>query len=250
MIGRYDIARECDCNARGALPISVMKFGLLALVVALIAFNPTSIFAQRALPEQEDEEAREEANELAKEVWRASGGENWSKVRELRFTCHVEQDGKEISRAEHEWKTRDSSVRVTWNGKVVVVHLLTPPQDEDGKAAFARWTDDSWWLLAPLKLLDYGVKLDYEGRKKSEGVEYETARVRFEVGLKTDDQYLLYIDPKTEMVRAWDYIPKAGNVVHGTSEKYETFGGLKLATEHNFDGKKMRFTDIEVKTGD
>ena len=66
----------------------------------------------------------------------------------------------------------------------------------------------------------------------------ETLRLSFEgVGLTPGDQYLLYIDPETKLVRAWDYIPKADTVMHGSWEKYETFGGLKLATEHNFAGK-------------
>jgi hypothetical protein len=35
--------------------------------------------------------------------------------------------------------------------------------------------------------------------------------------------------------------------MHGTWEKYERFGGLKLATEHNFGGKMIRFANVAVK---
>ncbi|MFN2412818.1 MAG: DinB family protein, partial [Pyrinomonadaceae bacterium] len=39
--------------------------------------------------------------------------------------------------------------------------------------AYARWVNDSYWLLGPLKVLDPGVKLTYEGSKESEGVACE-----------------------------------------------------------------------------
>ncbi|HMJ06478.1 MAG TPA: hypothetical protein VK474_09515 [Chthoniobacterales bacterium] len=213
-----------------------MKFRHFGLVCALLF--PTQLFAQDA-----------KAQELAKEVWQASGGENWAQVKELRFTFIVEQDGKELVSAEHDWKMASGTDEVKWKGKKVAVNLSAPAQDEESKAAYARWTNDSYWLLAPLKLLDSGVKLAYEGGKESEGVACEVLRVSFEqVGLTPGDQYLLYIDPQTKLIRAWDYMPKADTVMHGTWEKYETVGGLKLATEHNFGGKMIRFEKIEALT--
>ena len=191
----------------------------------------------------------EKAQQLAKEVWRASGGEHWPTVSEIRFTFIVEQDGKQLASAEHHWNVAAGTDHVKWKGKEVTVNLKSPAQDEESKAAYGRWINDSYWLLAPLKVLDPGVKLTHEGMKESEGVQCETLRLGFEqVGLTPGDQYLLYIDPETKLVRAWDYIPKPESVSHGTWEKYETFGPLKLATEHNFGGKMIRFADVEVKT--
>ncbi len=78
-----------------------------------------------------------------------------------------------------------------------------------------------------------------------DGVSYEMLRLSFaSVGLTPGDQYLLYIDPQSKLLRAWDYMPKPETVMHSTWEKYEDFGGLKLATEHNFAGKMIRFADI------
>jgi len=191
----------------------------------------------------------EKAQGLANEVWRASGGENWSKVTELRFTFIVEQDGKQLAKAEHHWNVAAGTDHVKWKDKDVTVDLKSPAQDEDAKAAYARWVNDSYWLLAPLKVLDPGVKLTYEGSKELEGVAYEMLRLSFEqVGLTPRDQYLLYIDPQTKLVRAWDYIPKPETVMHGSWARYETVGGLRLATEHEFGGKVIRLADIEVST--
>ena len=197
------------------------------------------------------EEADQKAQQLAKEVWQASGGENWSKVSELRFTFIVEQDGKQLAKAEHHWNVVAGTDRVKWKDKNVTVNLGSPAQDEDAKAAFARWVNDSYWLLAPLKVLDPGVKLTYERSKELEGVACEMLRLSFEqVGLTPSDQYLLYIDPQTKLVRAWYYIPKPETAMNATWEKYETFGGLQIATEHNFGGKIIRFADVAVKTAE
>jgi hypothetical protein len=49
-------------------------------------------------------------------------------------------------------------------------------------------------------------------------------------------------------VHAWDYIPKTGDGMQATWEKYQSFGGLNLATEHNFNGKTIRLADIKVVT--
>ncbi len=119
------------------------------------------------------------------------------------------------------------------------------------KSAYARWVNDSYWLLAPLKLLDPGVMLGYEGTKEMDGAPCEALRVSFEkVGLTPGDQYVLYIDPQTKLVRSWDYIPKADTVMHSTWEKYQSVGGLNLATEHNFEGKMIRFADVKVVTAE
>jgi hypothetical protein len=187
------------------------------------------------------------AQQLATDLWKASGGENWSKVSRVRFTFIVEGDGKQLAKAEHDWDVNAGTDHVKWKDKDATVNLRNPPQDELGKAAYARWVNDAYWLMAPLKILDPGVHIAYEGSKEMDGAPCETLRVSFEhVGLTPGDQYVLYINPQTKLLRSWDYIPKPETVMHGTWEKYQTFGGLQLATEHNFAGKIIRFADVDV----
>ncbi len=127
--------------------------------------------------------------------------------------------------------------------------VASPGEGEDAKAAFGRWTNDSYWLLAPLKVLDPGVKRTAEGTKQLGDTSYDTLRLSFQgVGLTPGDQYLLYIDPQTKLVRAWDYVPSADKVMHGTWEGYQTFGGLQISTQHDFGGKTIRFADVSVVT--
>ncbi len=181
------------------------------------------------------------------DVWKAAGGENWEKVRTLDFTFVVEDKGKMLVSAKHHWDIGAGTDHVQWKGKDVTVNVRSPAADEAAKAAYARWVNDSYWLLAPLKVCDHGVHLKYEGRKEVDGKSLEALRLSFgKVGLTPNDQYVLYVDPATKLVRAWDYIPEPDKVMHGTWEKYEDFDGLKLSTDHQFAGKTIRFTGIKV----
>jgi len=65
---------------------------------------------------------------------------------------------------------------------------------------------------------------------------------------RVPDAAVIYIDPQTKLPKAWDYMPASGNGLQATWEKYQTFGGLTLATEHNFNGKTIRLADIKVTT--
>jgi plastocyanin len=189
---------------------------------------------------------------LANEVWKAHGGENWAKVKEVRFNFVVEQEGKQLFSAQHVWNVPAGTDHVKWKDKQgtdhdVTVNVVKPPEDEAGKAAYARWVNDSYWLIAPLKLRDPGVKVQADGSKDLNGTAAETLRVSFEqVGLTPTDQYVLYVDPQTKLLRAWDYVPNPGPGMQATWEKYQQLGGLNLATEHNFNGKTVRFTDLQV----
>lgn len=238
MRGRYDMAMDLDCNARGGCQHCTMMKPLFVRLIAL--FCCAAVSAAQA-------ESDVRAQQLAQEVWKASGGEQWGNVGEMRFTFVVEQDGKQLIAAEHHWDIVAGTDHVKWKDKEATVNLAASADDENSQAAYARWVNDSYWLLAPLKVLDSGVKLAHEGTRELQGVACETLRLSFEqVGLTPSDQYVLYIDPATSLVRAWDYIPKEGAPMHSTWENYETFGGLRLATMHNFAGKVIRFANVEV----
>jgi hypothetical protein len=191
---------------------------------------------------------------LAVDLWKASGGDNWSKIKEIDFNFVVEQEGKQLFSAAHRWDVAAMTDAVKWKDKdgkdhEATANLSKPATEGDEKTAFARWVNDSYWLLAPLKIRDQGVKVEAGGPKDLSGTQMETINLSFDsVGLTPTDRYVLYIDPQTKLTKAWDYIPQSGTGMQATWEKYQDFGGLKLATEHNFNGKTIRLTDIKVTT--
>ena len=217
----------------------------IAAVISMLALAP-ALHAADASSTQEPA--------LATELWKASGGENWGNVKQIDFTFVVEQDGKKLFAAQHAWNVAAGTDTVKWTDKQgkdhdVTVNLAAAPPDGETKDAYARWVNDSYWLLAPLKIRDRGVKVEAGGPKDLNGASLETIQLSFEnVGLTPTDRYLLYIDPQTKLPRAWDYIPQTGDGLQATWEKYQDFGGLKLATEHNFKGKTIRLADIKVTT--
>ena len=218
-----------------------MKKSLTLLSLAATALLPVSLLAA-------DDSAK--ADQLAREVWEASGGLNWPNVKTVDFTFAVEKNGKTVARAEHHWDVAAQTDRVKWKGKEVKVNLADPAQDGDAKAAFARWTNDSYWLLMPLKLRDHGLKVADEGLKEMDGAKREVLHLSFEqVGLTPNDQYRLYIDPETKRVMSWDYMPKPGETMHGTWDDYQKTGGLMLATDHKMEGDvRIRILDLKVTT--
>ena len=191
-----------------------------------------------------------DGKQLAQAVWGASGGANWDDVKTIDFTFAVEKNGKTVAKAQHHWDVAAQTDEVKWKGKDVTVNLANPAQDKDAKAAYARWVNDSYWLLAPLKLRDRGVTVTSEGTKEVNGEKCEVLHLSFgQVGLTPTDQYRLYIDPASKLVRSWDYIPKDGKGMSGSWEDYKKSGGLMLATNHKMDGGvQIKMLDLKVTT--
>lgn len=213
----------------------------------LVVFTVVALSARLSLVSAAENPAP--AGPLADAVWKASGGENWPNVKAIDFTFAVEKNGKTLVSAEHHWDLAAQTDHVKWKGKDVTVNLAEPAASAQAKPAYARWVNDSYWLLAPLKLKDRGVHLSEEGRKTIDGVEREVLRLSFsQVGLTPNDQYRLYIDPATKLLASWDYMPEPGQTVHGTWENYQKSGGLTLATEHKMEGAEIRILNLKVTT--
>jgi hypothetical protein len=188
------------------------------------------------------------ADMLAERVMRASGSEVWPRVTRIRFTFNVERDGKTVASVKHDWDVRAGTDTVTTGNKSVAVDVRRADHaDDDEKQAYGRFINDSYWLLAPLKLKDPGVKLSTGQPQQIEGKEYWLLHLSFDgVGLTPSDQYNLWIDPQTHLVGFWDYIPEPGKSARMSWEDYRDFNGLKLATRHVSPRATIAFTDVEV----
>jgi hypothetical protein len=193
-------------------------------------------------------QAETSAEQMADKAWRASGGENWANVKAIDFTFNVQKEGKTVGNAEHHWDVVAQTDRVKWKGKDVTVNLANPEADEDSKAAYARWVNDSYWLLAPLKLKDRGVKLSDGGMKEMDGVKCQILQISFDnVGLTPKDSYNFYLDPQTWLLNSWDYMPEPGKTEHMTWSDYQKSGGLTLATDHAMDNGKTHIRILNLK---
>ena len=132
---------------------------------------------------------------------KASGAEHWPEVKHVEFRLLVDVNHEPKLNAKHDWNVAAGTDAVTWNGKTVTLHLANPNENADTKEAFARWTDDTFWLLAPLKLRDSGVKVTYGGEFEEDDKKYPVLHVSFNnSGLTLADRYNFYVDPDTHLL--------------------------------------------------
>ncbi len=162
------------------------------------------------------------ADSLAFRVTEGAGGlRAWKALPALAFDWAVVRDSAEVFRVHHLWdKTGDRS-RVEWPGgeDSVFVAVLSPsrfnPAMPEGRVALngtdlpdpersdrlveahRRFINDSYWLLAPLKTLDPGVRRAVEGRDLALSFE--------NVGLTPGDRYWIEVDPVTGSMTGWRY---------------------------------------------
>lgn len=192
-----------------------------------------------------------EADALAAAVMKASGADVWPKVKRIKFTFNVDREGTRVMSAQHDWDLRAGTDTVTWGERTVTVDVTRDDHEGDEKAAYARFINDSYWLLAPLKVMDGGVIRSTGASQEIGGREYLLLHLSFEsVGLTPTDRYNLWIDPETKLVRHWDYIPKPGSESRMSWDEYQDFSGLKLSTKHQSETAAIVFTDVSVEIED
>jgi hypothetical protein len=187
------------------------------------------------------------AEELADRVMAAAGADQWRHVSRIQFDFVVVRNGKEALRAAHDWDVRRNTNVVSWNGKSVSIDLSSTPTDADSKAAFARWTNDTYWLLAPLKLRDGGTRLELL-EPISYGSDFvDRLRISFDgVGLTPGDVYTWYIDRSTHRPIAWDFQPNPARTVRFSWDDYVTTSGLTLSTRHFAGPTEIRIENLTV----
>ena len=93
--------------------------------------------------------------------------------------------------------------------------------------AYARFINDTYWLLMPLKMKDQGVNLDYDGEVKRDGETYDVVKLTFDhVGLTPGDTYWVHVNRRTHLVDRWEYILQDQDAPKG-AEPAQAAGGEK-----------------------
>jgi len=217
----------------------------------------------------------DKADALGRELVAALGGTAaWEKARQFQFDFVVEREGQVIARFEHAWDRYTGDYRLTGTDKTgapfavyfnvntrqgkVFVNGKSVEGDEASKHlenAYERFINDSYWLLAPWKVFDPGVRRAYEGEKPCpDGGVCDVLRLSFEnVGLTPRDVYWLWITRDGRRMVQWQY------VLNGAAEEpttaawkdWRNFGGVLLSMDRPFSGKPVavRFENVSVASG-
>ena len=183
------------------------------------------------------------ADSLAWRITEAAGGLTaWAALPRLRFDFAVVNDSTERFRAKHLWDRTSDRFRAEYpvGEDSVLVALFDVrtfnPEHPTGRAAingvavdstqtamrladaYERFINDSYWLLAPLKLFDPGVHRALV--PDSADAETEVLLLSFEnVGLTPGDRYWLRADASGRLV-SWTFLLKSGNEGHYRWEDY------------------------------
>lgn len=162
------------------------------------------------------------AVKIAEQTIQAMGGiDNWQNTPALRFNWVVAPEGQETRVTKHlwdrknnrdhvEWKTEEGKMRVAWvnltnrsgaawdDGKKLEGEELKKAMDSTA----TRWINDTYWLIMPLKLLDNGVNLKYDGEKSG----HDILHLSFNgVGNTPGDQFWAHINKQTRLMDRWDF---------------------------------------------
>jgi hypothetical protein len=231
-----------------------------AIVVLFVALMFALLFYfDRAIAADSDQ-----AHQIAQKTIDAMGGmDNWKQVGAIRFNFEVDVAGSQPHSVKHLWdhKNGRDHIEGTKDGKVMVAWVdmgkKTGAAWLDGKKlegndlkqamdwAFGRWVNDTYWLIMPLKMLDTGVTMKYEGEKNG----HDVLHLSFgKVGLTPGDQYWAYMNKTTGLMDRWEYHLEGGDKGDWNWMDWSEYGKIKLSkTKVQVDKKvTIRFEPLQV----
>lgn len=166
------------------------------------------------------------ADSVALRLLKAHGADAFASAPYLRFNFGVDTPQGQQVVARHLWDRSTGEYRVEWatgpdSNYVALVNVrnvenqrpegtvylngteLTGSAAQSAREqAYGRFINDTYWLLAPLKVYDPGVNRQYAA--DSSTAEHEGLRLTFgEVGLTPGDTYWLYVSNETGRLDRW-----------------------------------------------
>lgn len=168
------------------------------------------------------------ADSVASRLVAAHGANALASAPYLRFNFGLETpDGAQVF-GRHFWDRSDGQARVEWDqgpdsSYVAMIDVRNVEDDDpEGRAflngtalegeraeaarreAYGRFINDTYWLLAPVKVFDPGVHRQYVA--DSSTAEHDVIHLTFgEVGLTPGDEYWLYVSNETDRLDQWAF---------------------------------------------
>jgi hypothetical protein len=202
----------------------------------------------------------------------AMGGPSaWDHARYFRFDFTVVRGGKTVASFSHWWDRWTGRYRVegedpggvAWKAYFNVntregdywVNGAKTEGDARAKGlerAYGRFINDTYWLLAPWKIFDPGVHLEYVGEVTgTSGNPCDEIHLSFEgVGLTPKDVYWMDVDRRTHLLDRWKFVLNGANdpPTSVVWKDWRKFGGIALSTDKQIADKpaEIRFENLQV----
>jgi len=228
-----------------------MKF-LKFLLFLLLGLGLAGFIAIKALSEkQPDGTGGAPADKLAQEVMDGLGKDAFDRIPYLKW---------EFFRAgqKYLWDKKENKALIEWGDNKVLMDLdaqtgvsYTGSKQQEGEAhnklmqkAWSNWCNDSFWMIAPYKLLDPGttreiIKLE-DGRTGLK-VSYNSG------GVTPGDAYLWELDDNNRPTgyKMWtQIIPLQG--MYASWEGWQDHMGATLSTVHKLAGKEASMKGVQA----
>lgn len=218
--------------------------------------------------------AQPTADDLARRAIDMLGGAEWEKARYFTFAFNVEREGKIVASYAHRWDRHTGDYRVSGkdpqgNDFVVVMNVNTKngrgwrngeevtDAAEMLRRGYARFINDTYWLLMPLKAMDPGVHRESAGEKTDAcGRKYDVVKLSFDpgVGLTPADVYWMWVNRDTGLVDEWHMKLQSSKPEDPPGEvvfhDWRRFGGLLISTRREYRGRPVAIVlgDISVSS--
>lgn len=193
---------------------------------AVLALWMLAVTAVPALAQEEDAGEMSTADAVAQRLVDAHGADAWASLPYLRFDFAVEGEGQTQLVARNLWNRRTGAYRVELPDTLQTVIVVQTNDSQPGsvagtvyqngeevsgdtreqmlKTGYQRFINDTYWLLAPLKVFDEGVNRSYVA--DSSDAEHDVLHLTFgDVGLTPDDEYWLYVNKDTGLLDRWAF---------------------------------------------
>ncbi|MET0619379.1 MAG: hypothetical protein ABW056_03820 [Thermoanaerobaculia bacterium] len=241
-----------------------------AVPAALLAAFGLALGTRSAAASVAERDARADA--VGKELIASMGGmPAWEKARQFQFDFVVIREGKEVARFAHVWDRYTGDYRVKGVDKTGAPYLVLfnvntkqgrawvngvavegAQKEKQLEAAYGRFINDTYWLLAPWKLFDPGVQLAYDGEKPCPGGGMcDVLKLSFEsVGLTPKDVYWIWVTRDSRRMLQWQYVLGGAPDPPTTAEwkDWRKMGGLMLSLDKPMVGQpfEIRFENVAV----
>jgi len=189
---------------------------------------------------------------IAEKIARQHGIDNWSGIEQIAFTFNVDRGVSHMERS-FVWNVKSGDVTTTKDG-VTVNYNRNEEMDSIAMVADRQFINDTYWLLAPFKLVwDENTRFTEPVRTKApiSGDEINSFTINYgdEGGYTPGDAYDFYYDDSYTL-REWTY-RKGGQEEPSmitTWEDYQEISGIKLSMMRNdiTETFKIYFTDVKV----
>ncbi|WP_162055478.1 DUF6503 family protein [Pontibacter pamirensis] len=172
------------------------------------------------------------------------GRHAWNSTRYLAWTFNDQYQIWDKKKGRFRWEMGNIVAVIdtkTKDGKVYVEgQELQDPEEKQKllEQTYARYINNSYWLVMPFKLQDPGVSLKYIGEETTmDGASADVLEMTFdEVGLTPQNKYRVWVDQEKGLVTQWaffrNYTDEAPTFTRRWSG-YKDYGKVKLASDRS-----------------